>query len=410
MQRHKKRNWKRPVAGLLALLLAAGTVDISQFTSLTSYAYSQEYGICTDNHLYSDAGANCKADKYVCVTTPTQGLTHGSDDWKKAIESNKQKLLETIGNGDERTVMKTLWATIATIVTTGAQGGMSQEAINEAKFWANEIDKNVGDSIRHHYWDNIPTSFSPLTETELGIVRHGAAGEAIIQRDPLLAALCDFDHLFPGNGQSIANEPGQGWNYDAHWLMPRMGTGWLQSYAADEYGEGGAAQWPVDMQNHTVSVADGQNVTIEMVQQNALAIKDNAAYYTTGKLDDKKNLIKNSSGSSSAKPDTDDGDKDLDDDLDDSDDSDDSSSSNIKTTGQNTYYINMSEWFYNNAASLKLWNGQDWQNLSVLDQTPVQIGSWTIQGHPISGDTAPYFEATYNGSGTTLHQANRHME
>lgn len=40
-----------------------------------------------------------------------------------------------------------------------------------------------------------------------------------------------------------------------------------------------------------------------------------------------------------------------------------------------------------------------WQNLSVLDQTPVQIGSWTIQGHPASGDTAPYFEATYNGSG-----------
>lgn len=143
----------------------------------------------------------CNADQYVCVTKPTQGLTHGTPEWKEAIEFNKQKLLETIGNGDERTVMKTLWATIATIVTTGAQGGMSQEAINEAKFWANEIEKNVKDSVSHRYWaSGIPTSFSPLTETELGIVRHGTAGEAIIQRDQLLAALCDFDHLFPGNG------------------------------------------------------------------------------------------------------------------------------------------------------------------------------------------------------------------
>lgn len=148
-----------------------------------------------------------------------------------------------------------------------------------------------------------------------------------------------------------------GWTYDAHWLMPRMGTGWRQSYTADEYGEGGYAQWPVDMQNHIVSVPDGQEVTLEMVQQNALAIKDNAAYYTTGKLDSKKNLIKNGSGSSSSKPGSDDGDEDLDNDVDDSDDT---GASNIKKTGQNTYYINMSEWFYNNAASLKLWNGQMW--------------------------------------------------
>ena len=41
MQKHKKRSWKRPVAGLLAFLLAAGTVDISQFTALTTYAYSK---------------------------------------------------------------------------------------------------------------------------------------------------------------------------------------------------------------------------------------------------------------------------------------------------------------------------------------------------------------------------------
>lgn len=274
MQKHKKWNWKRPVAGLLAVLIAAGTVDISQFGAMTSYAYSKDYGICTDNHLYSDAGSNCRADIYVRTTELTQDLTHGSDEWKAVIEKNKQTLLAQIGNGDARTVMKTLWGTIAAIVTTGAQGGMNQAAIAEAQYWANEIEKSVKDSITHQYWDQIPTTFSPLTETELGIVRHGAAGEAIIQRDPLLAALCDYDYLFPGNGQSYLNDRG------LRWLLPRMGTGWRQSYTSDEYGEGGTAQWPVDMQNHTVSVADGQEVSIEMVQNNALVIKDNAAYYT----------------------------------------------------------------------------------------------------------------------------------
>lgn len=88
MQKHKKRNWKRPVAGLLAALLAAGTVDINQFGALTSYAYSRDYGICTDNHLYSDAGSNCHADIYVRTTELTQDLVHGSDACKIIIIHN----------------------------------------------------------------------------------------------------------------------------------------------------------------------------------------------------------------------------------------------------------------------------------------------------------------------------------
>lgn len=88
MQKHKKWNWKRPVAGLLAVLIAAGTVDISQFGAMTSYAYSKDYGICTDNHLYSDAGSNCRADVYVRTTELTQNLVHGSDAWKIIIIHN----------------------------------------------------------------------------------------------------------------------------------------------------------------------------------------------------------------------------------------------------------------------------------------------------------------------------------
>lgn len=88
MQKHKKGNWKRPVAGLLVFMLAASTVDISQFASLTTYAYSRDYGICTDNHLYSDAGSNCRADVYVRTTELTQDLVHGSDAWKTVIKHN----------------------------------------------------------------------------------------------------------------------------------------------------------------------------------------------------------------------------------------------------------------------------------------------------------------------------------
>mgnify|MGYP000080252153 FL=1 len=88
MQKHKKGNWKRPVAGLLAVLLATGTIDISQFASLTSYAYSKDYGICTDNHLYSDAGSNCSGDLYVRTTELTQDLQHGSPEWQEVIIHN----------------------------------------------------------------------------------------------------------------------------------------------------------------------------------------------------------------------------------------------------------------------------------------------------------------------------------
>ena len=88
-----KSKWRRPVAFGLALAVAAGTVDLRPFL-MTSYAYSKDYGICTDNHLYSTAGANCKADEYVMTTQQTKNLTHGSPEWKAAIERNKQVLKE----------------------------------------------------------------------------------------------------------------------------------------------------------------------------------------------------------------------------------------------------------------------------------------------------------------------------
>lgn len=166
------------------------------------------------------------------TTRQTKNLTHGSPEWKEAIERNKQVLKEQIGWGDERTVLKTLWAAIDVAVTHGSDG-LSPEAVAEAKYWENYIANNIDDSVRHNYWTPLPLRFSGLTEAQLGIVRHEGNTEFTTKSDPLLYALCDYDHLFPSKGQSIANAPGEGWTYDAHWLMPRMGTGWLESYTPE---------------------------------------------------------------------------------------------------------------------------------------------------------------------------------
>lgn len=179
--KEQKQNWKRLTAGLLAVVLAFCSVDLSQLGFLTSYAYSQDYGICVDNHNYSDTGANCKTDRYAAATISTKEMTHGSEEWKRAIEHNKQVLLEKIGNGDARTVMKTTWASIVAIANAPkGTGGMTEDDVKEAEFWVNEIFKNVRDSIEHQYWERgFPTEFShSITEEELGIVRHGAAGES----------------------------------------------------------------------------------------------------------------------------------------------------------------------------------------------------------------------------------------
>lgn len=402
-----KSRWRRPVALGLALAVAAGTVDLRPFL-MTSYAYSKDYGICTDNHLYSTAGANCKADEYVMTTKQTKDLIHGSPEWKEAIERNKQVLKEQIGWGDERTVLKTLWAAIDVAVTHGS-AGLSPEAIAEARYWEDYIRKNIEDSVLHNYWTTIPTRFSGLTEDQLGIVRHEGNAEATTKSDPLLYALCDYEHLFPSKGQSIANAPGEGWTYDAHWLMPRMGTGWLESYTPEKYGEQGVVQWPLDSSTHEVVVNDQQKVSLEMVQQNALDMEHNKNYWSIGKLDSKGYIIMDGSSSSGSGNRTDSGDTDTDTDIDtdtdtdtDTDDGDDSGSSNVKKNKDNHYYINMTENFFQNASVFKVYddNVKDFVPLSILSEGSIQVNGWTVSTHNGWNQTAHYIEIQYNGSGT----------
>ena len=412
MRKEKRNKWKRHVAAILAATLFVGNVDLSQFGKMKAYGFSRDYGVCTDNHEVSPCGYNSKTDVYQTVTIQTKDMTHGSEEWKAAIEYNKQLLISHLGNGDERTVLKVLWGAITTIQTVGKTGGMSDADVAEAEYWADRISKELYDAKFHKYWQkDTPLTMLPMDEPTFGKIRHGA-GEADIQKDPLLAALCDPTHLFPGKGQSIANEPGQGWNYDAHWMLPRMGTGWYESYTPEQYGTGGVAQWPVNTADHFISKKDGEVVTLQEVTENALDLETEQAYWEIGEVDASGMLIrKDGSGSKSktsvTSPDDEDEDLDPDDDGDDGDDSDDGDdkkpdSSSTKKNTTNHYYITMSVPFQNNASNFNVWdsNIQNWRPLPILSMSSIEVNGWTISSKIAVDGRTPYIDIVYNGSGT----------
>lgn len=381
-----KKNRKRILALSLSVVVAAGSVDISQLLSMNAYAFSREYGICTDNHLYSEAGANCSADQYKEMTIDTQNMTHGSDEWKAAIEHNKQALLDYIGDGDPRTVMKTLWGAI-NVACTGNTEGLNDEAKAGAQYWYNELHTNVETSIQKTYWDAIPTTFTvSITEAELGIVRHGAAGEAIIQRDPFLAALCNYDLLWPASGVAWDNDHSR--PMQAHWLLPTMGEGWLQSYTQDGYGEGGTAHWPFDTQSHYITKKDEETVTYEEVAQAALDIETNQKYWAVGTVPDLKQPAVPASGADSGSSPGDSGD--------------DVESSNTQKNMTNHYYITMSVPFQNNAGTFEVWDDTvgSWKSLLLRAVgASIEVKGWTIKTAISEDGKTPIIDVAYNGSG-----------
>lgn len=407
MKKEKRSKWKRRVAAALAVTLLVGNVDLTQFKKLRAYGFSREYGVCTDNHEVSPDGYNNSTDVYQTTTILTQDMEHGSETWKAAIEHNKQRLISQLGHGDERTVLKVLWGAITTIMTEGKTGGMTDADVEEAKYWANRIEKELFDAQFHNYWEgSTPRTMLPMTEATFGKIRHGA-GEAYIQQDPLLAALSDPTHLFPGKGQSIANEPGQGWQYDAHWMLPRMGTGWFESYTPEQYGTGGVAQWPVNTAEHSISKKDGEVVTLQEVTDNALDLETDQAYWEIGEVDANGMLIRKDSSSgknktstaSSEDEDTEPGPGDGEDNGDE-DETPDSSSTKKNTT--NHYYITMSVPFQNNASCFNVWdsNTQNWQPLPILSFSSIEVNGWTISSKIAVDGRTPYIDIVYNGSGT----------
>ncbi len=407
MKKEKRSKWKRRVAAALAVTLLVGNVDLTQFKKLRAYGFSRAYGVCTDNHEVSPDGYNNRTDVYQTTTILTQDMEHGSETWKAAIEHNKQRLISQLGHGDERTVLKVLWGAITTIATNGEIGGMSTADVEEAKYWAERIRRELEDAQFHNYWEkSTPKTMLPMDEPTFGKIRHGA-GEADIQKDPLLAALSDPAHLFPGKGQSIANEPGQGWQYDAHWMLPRMGTGWFESYTPEQYGTGGVAQWPVNTAEHSISKKDGEVVTLQEVTDNALDLETDQAYWEIGEVDANGMLIRKDSSSgknktstaSSEDEDTEPGPGDGGDNGDE-DETPDSSSTKKNTT--NHYYITMSVPFQNNASCFNVWdsNTQNWQPLQILSFSSIEVNGWTISSKIAVDGRTPYIDIVYNGSGT----------
>ena len=407
MKKEKRSKWKRRVAAALAVTLLVGNVDLTQFKKMRAYGFSREYGVCTDNHEVSPDGYNNRTDVYQTTTILTQKMTHGSEEWKAAIEHNKQQLISQLGHGDERTVLKVLWGAITTIMTEGKTGGMTDADVEEAKYWANRIATELYDAQFHHYWEgSTPLTMLPMTEATFGKIRHGA-GEVYIQQDPLLAALSDPTHLFPGKGQSIANEPGQGWQYDAHWMLPRMGTGWFESYTPEQYGTGGVAQWPVNTAEHSISKKDGEVVTLQEVTDNALDLETDQTYWEIGEVDANGMLIRkdDSSGknkSSTASSEDEDTEPGPGDDGDDGDEDEKPDSSSTKKNTTNHYYITMSVPFQNNASCFNVWNSntQNWQPLSILSFSSIEVNGWTISSKIAVDGRTPYIDIVYNGSGT----------
>lgn len=407
MKKEKRSKWKRRVAAALAVTLLVGNVDLTQFKKLRAYGFSREYGVCTDNHEVSPDGYNNSTDVYQTTTILTQDMEHGSEEWKAAIEHNKQRLISQLGHGDERTVLKVLWGAITTIMTEGKTGGMTDADVEEAKYWANRISTELSDAQFHKYWQgSTPLTMLPMDEPTFGKIRHGA-GEAYIQKDPLLAALSDPTHLFPGKGQSIANEPGQGWQYDAHWMLPRMGTGWFESYTPEQYGTGGVAQWPVNTAEHSISKKDGEVVTLQEVTDNALDLEKDQAYWEIGEVDANGMLIrKDSSGgktkTSAAPSDGEDAEPGPGDGGDDGDEDEKPDSSNTKKNTTNHYYITMSVPFQNNAYCLNVWdsNAQNWRPLPILGFGSIEVNGWTVSSKIAVDGRTPYIDIVYNGSGT----------
>ena len=407
MKKEKRSKWKRRVAAALAVTLLIGNVDLTQFHKLRAYGFSREYGVCTDNHEVSPDGYNNRTDVYQTTTILTQKMTHGSEEWKAAIEHNKQRLISQLGHGDERTVLKVLWGAITTIVTNGEIGGMSPVDVEEAKYWANRISTELYDAQFHKYWQgSTPLTMLPMDEPTFGKIRHGA-GEADIQKDPLLAALSDPTHLFPGKGQSIANEPGQGWLYDAHWMLPRMGTGWFESYTPEQYGTGGVAQWPVNTAEHSISKKDGEVVTLQEVTDNALDLEKDQAYWEIGEVDANGMLIRKDSSSgknknSTALSEDEDTEPGPGDGGDNGDEDEKPDSSNTKKNTTNHYYITMSVPFQNNTSCFNVWNSstQNWQPLPILGFGSIEVNGWTVSSKIAVDGRTPYIDIVYNGSGT----------
>ncbi|MDB2035234.1 hypothetical protein PM001_03870 [[Clostridium] symbiosum] len=255
----KKIKIKQVCAGLLSLTLLTMAI-IPYINKQETQAFSNQYGVCIDNHNASTAGYWSKNDKYSNKLLDMNAYAYGTDEYKQALAYNVQVLHQLVGSDEQ--ILKLFWSGIATWVTNGKS--FSGGDLAEAQYWYNYAQQGYQDSVWHGYAPELTTgyNFVPMSEPELGTVLHGS-GQYIIDRDPFLSKLVNPEIFFTQ-------------------ALPRLSNEWLKSYDSYGSGESGRAQWPKDSAGHEVALPDGVQPTKEQVQIVALDMETNEAYKVKG--------------------------------------------------------------------------------------------------------------------------------
>lgn len=276
----KKIKFKQVCAGLLSVTLLTMAV-LPHIAKKEAKAFSSAYGVCIDNHNFSTSGAWSKNDKYsnkmINMNDVQNTYGYGSPEYQAALDKNVETLYSIIGSDDDQ-LLKLFWAGVNTFVTVGKTFGANAEDLAGARYWIDYAQKGYVDSVFHNYAPKLPSvNFVPMNEAELGTVLHGASGQNLVDRDPFLKILSNSHTLFP-----TVYDPNR--NYDTDPLaLPRLGNAWLNSYGAQQEGGGGRAQWPKDSPGHEIAGSAGFTPTYEQVQQAALDMDSNEAYKVEGK-------------------------------------------------------------------------------------------------------------------------------
>lgn len=270
----KKIKFKQLCAGLLSVTLLTMAV-IPYINKQETQAYSTDFGICIDNHNFSTSGSYSKTDKYtnkmINMNEIQAQYGYNSAEYKAALAQNVETLHRLIGSDEQ--IVKMFWAGIVAYVTEGKTFA-NESDLRGAQYWLNYAKDGYRDAVIKGYAPEIESgyNFVPMTETELGIVLHGDAGQSIINRDPFLAMLANPDTLFSSTT----------WDHFPQ-ALPRLSNIWLQSYDAFQGGNSGRGQWPIDSSGHEVAGAIGFTPSKEEVQIAALDMETNENYKVEGK-------------------------------------------------------------------------------------------------------------------------------
>lgn len=262
-----KHKLKRTGAAILAAAVFTTTI-LPHVSLLKPQAFSAAYGVCIDNHNFSTAGSWSKNDRYSNKLLDMNAFTYGTPEYKAALAQNVNVLRTVIGSDEQ--ILRTFWGGVATWISGGKNFGGD---ITEAQYWYNYAQQGYIDSVKNKYAPDISPNFVPMTETELGTILHGAAGQAIVDRDPFLKILSNPHTLFES-----PYDPNR--NYETDPLaLPRLSNGWRASYSTESgLTSSGRDLWPIDSSGHEVAGADGYIPTQEEVAKAALDMTTNKAY------------------------------------------------------------------------------------------------------------------------------------